>query len=141
MMYADYAFYQSAFFGDQIEEHEFPKLSIRASAFLDYCTMNRAKNHTDMGALKMACCALAEQYQAIETAKKTAQKSLSASADGTEGELSSQSVGGWSKSYRSGGDSAKAALSAAGEAQETLYNIALMYLGNTGLLRARGYYA
>ncbi len=141
MIYADYEFYVNDFLGDQIEEAAFPKLAMRAGAFLDLCTMGRAKHHADMHEVKMACCALAEQYQAIDTAQKAAQKSLSGALSSKDGELSSQSVGVWSKSYRSGGETAKAALSAAGEAQQALYNTALLYLGNTGLLRARGYYA
>lgn len=141
MAYADYEFYRGTFLGDQIEESDFPKLAMRASTFLDFCTMGRAKQRADMLEVKLACCALAEQYQAIETAQKSAQKSLSNALASSEGELSSQSVGDWSKSYLSGGDSARSALSAAGAAQESLYSTALMYLGATGLLRARGYYA
>ncbi len=141
MAYADFQFYEFEYFGDAIQEAVFPKYAMLASAYLDSVTMRRAKSHADMPEVKMACCALAEKYQAIDTAQKAAQKGLTSSLESTEGELSSQSVGGWSKSYRSGGDTAKAALSAAQVAQEELYNTVQIYLGGTGLLRARGYMA
>jgi len=142
MLYADYAFYQSCFFGTQIKAPEFPRLAMLASGFLDYCTMNRARTHSDMKELKMACCALAEQYQTIEQSKALSAKNLKAAIDSSEsGEVQSQSVGGWSKTYRSAGDSASAAAKAAESAKESLNETARQYLGMTGLLRARGYYA
>ncbi len=141
MVYADYEFYANDYYGDSISWDVFPKYAMLASAYLDTATMRRAKSNPDMPELKMACCALAEQYQAMDTAQKAAQKSLSGTLTTSGGELSSQSVGGWSKSYRSGGDTAKAALSAAQATQEALYNTVLMYLGGTGLLMARGYMA
>ncbi len=141
MAYADYSFYTTEYYGDSIPEEVFSKYAMLASTYLDTATMRRAKSHPDMPELKMACCALAEQYQFMETAQKAAQKSLSGTLSSAGGELSSQSVGGWSKSYRSGGDTAKAALSATKEAQEALHNTVQMYLGGTGLLMARGYMA
>lgn len=141
MSYADFVFYSNEYYGRAINAEDFPRLAARASAFLDYCTMNRAKSCPDMPELKMACCALAEQYQAIETAQYAAQKSLSVSAETTGAEVSSETVGSWSKSYRSGGESASAALKSTQNSQEALYETARMYLGSTGLLRARGYHA
>ena len=60
----------------------------------------------------MACCAIAEEQLSIDAAKSMAQKSLSAALESKGGELQSQSVGSWSKTYRSGGDSAKEAAEA-----------------------------
>ena len=91
-------------------------------------------------AVKMACCALAEDYQTIDSARMLANRSLS-SASGDGGELQSQTVGSWSKTYRSGGSSAKDALNAAESAQGALMETAKMYLAGTGLLKAKGYYA
>ncbi len=141
MIYADYEFYRTDYFGQQIEDADFPRLAVRASSYLDYCTMNRAKHHADLPPLKMACCALAEQYQQIETAQKVAKKSLDTALSSDGGELQSQSVGDFSKSYRSGGDSAKAALQSAQNANQALADIVRQYLGATGLLTARGYMA
>lgn len=133
MAYADYEYYTDTYLGKAIQEADFPRLSLRASSFLDYYTQGRAAKNSGLDALKMACCAIAEQYQAIDAAQALAQKALSASMD-SSGELQSQSVGSWSKTYRSGGDSAQQALASAQAAQASLAAIAQQYLGATGLL-------
>ena len=140
MAYADYDFYKITYLGTAIQEADFPRLSLRASAFLDYYTQGRAALNAGLDALKMACCAVAEQYQYIDTAQALAQKSLSASLEsGETGELQSQTVGSWSKTYRSGGDSAQQALSSVQTAQAALGALAQQYLAGTGLLyRGRG---
>lgn len=138
MAYADYEYYTTTYLGTAIKEDDFPRLSLRASSFLDYYTQGQAAQNPDLDALKMACCAVAEQYQYIDTAQALAQKSLSASLE-SKGELQSQTVGSWSKTYRSGGDSAQQALSSVQTAQATLGSIAQQYLAGTGLLyRGRG---
>lgn len=142
MVYADYDYYINAYLGTSINDMDFPRLAMRASAFIDYATMGRAAKRSGLDAVKMACCALAEDYQTIDAAKALANKSLSsAAASGEPGELQSQTVGSWSKSYRSGGSSAAEALNATSNAQGTLMSTAQMYLAGTGLLNARGYYA
>lgn len=138
MAYADYEYYTDTYLGTAIQEADFPRLSLRASSFLDYYTQGRAAQNSELDALKMACCAIAEQYQAIDAAQVLAQKALSASLD-SGGELQGQSVGSWSKTYRSGGDSAQQALSSVQTAQAALGAIAQQYLSGTGLLyRGRG---
>lgn len=138
MAYADYEYYITTYLGTAIQEYDFLRLSLRASSFLDYYTQGRAAQNSDLDALKMACCAVAEQYQYIDAAQSLAQKSLSASL-GSKGELQSQTVGSWSKTYRSGGDSAQQALSSVQAAQASLSAIVQQYLSGTGLLsRGRG---
>lgn len=138
MAYADYEYYTDTYLGTAIQEADFPRLSLRASGFLDYYTQGRSVQNSDLDALKMACCAVAEQYQAIDAAQVLAQKALSASLD-SGGELQSQSVGSWSKTYRSGGDSAQQALSSVQTAQAALGSVVQQYLAGTGLLyRGRG---
>lgn len=138
MAYADFEYYSTVYLGTAINEDDFPRLSLRASSFLDYYTQGRAAKNADLDALKMACCAVAEQYQYIDTAKALAQKSLSASLE-SDGELQSQTVGSWSKTYRSGGDSAQQALSSVQMAQAALGSVVQQYLAGTGLLyRGRG---
>ena len=136
-MYADFDFYATQYFGQTIQPSDFDWLATRASTFLDSCTMGRAKSHADLHELKMACCALAEQYQIIEAARKTA--TSAAAVDGAE--LQSESVGSWSQSYRSGGSTATEALTVTQNAQASLLDIAKQYLGHAGLLRARGFMA
>ena len=140
MAYADSEYPKTPSLGSAIKEDDFPRLSLRASTFLDYYTQGRAAKNADLDALKMACCAVAEQYQYIDTAQALAQKSLAASLEsGETGELQSQTVGSWSKTYRSGGDSAQQALSSVQTAQAALGAIAQQYLAGTGLLyRGRG---
>lgn len=140
MAYADYEYYKDTYLGTAIKEADFPRLALRASSFLDYYTQGRAAQNQNLDALKMACCALAEQYQAIDTAQALAQKALSASlSSGGSGELQSQTVGSWSKTYRSGGETAQQAATAAQTAQASLAAAAMQYLAGTGLLyRGRG---
>lgn len=133
MAYANYEYYTSTYLGTAIKEDDFPRLSMRASSFLDYYTQGRAAQNADLDALKMACCAVAEQYQYVDTAQSLAQKSLTASLE-TDGELQSQTVGSWSKTYRSGGESAQQAAESAQTAEAMLASIAQRYLAGTGLL-------
>ncbi len=138
MAYANYEYYTSTYLGTAIKEDDFPRLSMRASSFLDYYTQGRAAQNVDLDALKMACCAVAEQYQYVDTAQSLAQKSLTASLE-ADGELQSQTVGSWSKTYRSGGETAQQAATAAQTAQVSLAATARQYLAGTGLLyRGRG---
>lgn len=138
MAYADYRYYITTYLGTAIQEADFPRLSLRASSFLDYYTQGRATRNAGMDALKMACCAVAEQYQTIETARALAQKSLAASLSSDGGELQSQTVGDWSKTYRSAGDSAAQAMASASSAQASLAAAANQYLMGTGLLYRGG---
>lgn len=138
MAYADFEYYANTYLGTAIEYNDFSRLSLRASAFLDYYTQGRAAKNAELDSLKMCCCAIAEQYQYIDTAKAMAQKSITSSLE-NNGELQSQTVGSWSKTYRSGGDSAQQALSSVQTAQAALATIAQQYLAGTGLLyRGRG---
>lgn len=140
MAYADYPYYKNTYLGTAIQETDFPRLALRASSFLDYYTQGRAGKNQELEALKMACCAVAEQYQSIDLVSKAALNALQNSANvGEGGELQSQSVGSWSKTYRSGGESAQQATTAAQAAQASLASVAAQYLSSTGLLyRGRG---
>lgn len=142
MVYADFEYYTNVYFGTSIEEADFPRLALRASSYIDWATMGRASKHAQLDAVKLACCALAEDYQIIEAAKALANKNLSAAMSSEAGgEIQSETVGGWSRSFRSGGDSAAAAVKASASSKEFLAETAKQYLAGTGLLRARGYYA
>lgn len=132
MIYADYAFYTKSFFGKAISEEDFDGLSLKASRYLDYVTQGKAEAHSDLDALKMCCCALAEQYQMIEAAEAISRTSLNAAKNGDD--IQSETVGSWSRAYRSAGESAASAFGAANEAKATLYSIVMEYLSNTGLL-------
>lgn len=136
-MYADYDYYQTEFYGSNIEEDEFPRLAMRATMYIDNITMGKAADNADLTEVKQCCCALAEDYQSIELAQKLATQALATALSDVQssgGEIQSESVGSYSRSTRSGGDSASTAMSAAKTASATLYVTACKYLANTGLL-------
>lgn len=115
MIYADYAFYISAFSGRAIPETDFLPCAARASDYIDYITMGRAAKSKDAEALGKACCAIAEiQYSAS-----------AAPADGAA--LQSQSVGSWSATYRTADE-------VSASSHKLMMDAARRYLAPTGLL-------
>ena len=114
MAYADYKFYAEKFIGTNIKEADFERLALRASQFLDYYTMNRAKHYTKDDAVKNACCAVAEAYQNAEQME-------------SKSGVASESVGSYSVSYRDGKNTT-----------EILAKAARQYLAFTGLLSRGG---
>ena len=46
MIYADYEFYKTEYFGVAISEADFPRLARRASSYIDYITMGRASGYS-----------------------------------------------------------------------------------------------
>lgn len=137
MIYADYDYYLNEYYGRSVPEEDYPRLALRSSQYIDYITQGRAEARADLEAVKMCCCALVEQYQSIDLAAQLAQKSLTASsADGAE--VQSETVGSWSRSYRSGGDSAQSAAQAEETGKAALLDIARQYLARTGLLYRGG---
>lgn len=136
MSYADYEYYVETYMG-AVSEAEFPRLSVRASAFIDYYTQNRAKDNAELDAVKLCCCALVDKYQVIEAAQALAAKRLTDAA-GTDAELKSESVGGYSRTLASGGESALSALSVSENAQKLLAETCRAYLAHTGLLYRGG---
>lgn len=137
MIYADYSYYTSAFLGNAIAEENFLRLATQASRYIDYITQNRAEKNADLTVVKDCCCALAERYQAINTAQDLAQKSLAAgAADGAE--VQSESVGSWSRSYRSVGDISREMAEIEEKGKSELYSTAQQYLSHSGLLYRGG---
>lgn len=137
MIYADYAYYVNTYLGNAIAEEDFPRMAVRASRYIDYITRNKAEKHADLPAVKDCCCALAECYQMIDASEQLALQSIKAGSAGTA-EVQRETVGDWSRSYRSGGDSAQSAAQAAAEGRSVLLETARMYLANTGLLYRGG---
>lgn len=119
MVYADYEFYTTEFLGTELDESAFNQNAVRASSYLDYITMGKAEKNADLHALKMVCCALAEQYQAFLSAQKR--------VISENGEIQSESVGSWSQTYRSGSDAMEAA-------KVQMASIVGQHLAHTGLL-------
>lgn len=135
MIYADYDYYRNEYFGNAIQESDFQRLALHASQYIDYIA--RGKARADIEEVKMCCCALAEQQQTIETAKELAQANLSAGATGGA-EVQSETVGSWSRSYRSTGEIAKTVAEIEENGRAAQLEIARRYLTNTGLLYRGG---
>ena len=123
MVYADYNFYVTSFMGTAIKEEDFNRLALRASQFLDYYTLGKSREVTGLENLKMACCAIAEKYQIVEMAQRSAVKSL-------HEDVKSESVGSYSVSYQTANEKAQAVSNAQSEVAAT----ARQYLVGTGLL-------
>ena len=116
MVYADYTYYSGTYMG-AVSEEDFPRLAVRASSFLDYYTQNRAKDNA---------------------AQALAAKNLAKAAAG-DAEVKSETVGGYSRTLATGGESALSALNATDGAKKLLAATCAEYLSHTGLLyRGRG---
>ena len=135
MAYADYTYYYGTYMGTMSEE-DFSRLAVRASSYLDYYTRDKAKDNADLDAVKMCCCALVDVYKLIETAKELANKDMTAGLSSDA--IQSETVGGYSRTMRSGGDGASSSLQACLDAKKQLAATAMEYLANTGLLYRGG---
>ena len=135
MAYADYTYYYSTYMGTMSEE-DFSRLAVRASSYLDYYTRDKAKDNADLDAVKMCCCALVDVYKLIETAKELANKDMTAGLSSDA--IQSETVGGYSRTMRSGGEGASSSLQAGLDAKKQLAETSMEYLANTGLLYRGG---
>lgn len=136
MVYADYTYYSSTYMG-AVSEEDFPRLAVRASSFLDYYTRNKAADNATLDAIKMCCCALVDKYAVIEAAQALAVRNL-ANAAANDAEVKSETVGSYSRTLATGGESAMSALNATDGAKNLLAATCNEYLAHTGLLYRGG---
>lgn len=131
MAYANYEYYTNVYGGTAIAPDAFTRMADRASAYIDAVTLDRAKNAVGgkLESVKKAVCALAEIIQDEER--------LNANAFASERQVQSETVGTWTRNYGTKSTSATDVGLLDNRKRETL----LIYLGNTGLLRMRGYRA
>lgn len=92
MTCADYTYYLGVYKGKEIAPEDFPRLSARAAAYLD--SISAMVPNTNEDAWKLASCAVAEAWQRNEEG----------------GEVVSQSVGSWSRTFATSGKSKSDAL-------------------------------
>ena len=85
MVYADYDYYSNVYLGTAISSDDFPRLAMRASAFLDYATQGRVAQHAAWDAVPMACCAVAGDSKTLAPATALANKSSIASRETSSG--------------------------------------------------------
>lgn len=113
-IYADYDYYVNNYGGNAIAEMDFTRLSRQASAYLDMLTLDKITDDWKKDDhVKCACCAAAEVYARQEQG----------------GEVASETNHNVSKTYVTSGKSV----------DKQLYDAAVLYLANTGLLY-RGLY-
>lgn len=148
MAYTDYEFYTDKYFGNTIPEADFPRLSERASDFIDTLTFDRLvgglpSNERAVAKVQKAVCAVAEALYQIGLAEQQALSAASGTStqagimSSTTGIITSKSSGSESVSYASPSElagSAKewsAVYAAAGDAKATnkvLAGAAMPYL-------------
>lgn len=110
MVYVDYNYYKESYKGTAIPEFDFDRLAMRASEYIDGITKGKATYAEGQNEIliKRAACAVAEAWQMNEQG----------------GDITSQTVGSWSKSY----------IKTAKSDNDRLYEAAYMYLAATGLM-------
>lgn len=121
MIYASYSYYKNEYYGVLDNEQEFNRLAVRASAYLDYITMGKAKGVAELDALKKACCALVDKYSAIDAVISSIGKK-------------SETVGSYSVTYQTAAE----VQAAEKEMMADLAAIARMHLAGTNLLYRGG---
>ena len=110
MIYADFSYYKDTYCGE-MAEGDFKRLSRSASAYLDSVTFDRIAAVTDekiMEKVREACCAVADALLRKEQ------------RDG----IAAETNDGVSVTYATEGKTD----------EERLYQVVVLYLGNTGLL-------
>ncbi len=120
-VYADFGFYCDTFHGSAINEEDFPRLVLRASAVIDQRTFGWAERvfNTEQPAntvlaIRMAACAVADEIKGYE-------------ASGEQDGITSERVGNHSVTY---GEKSKMTKTI----DEKMADAVELYLANTGLL-------
>lgn len=95
MAYADYDFYLNDYYGNAVTLEDFPRLCERASDYVRAATrgISDKVTGTALEAVKKCACAIADAL--------LDESIMAAGAFSGEQAVSSETVGGWSRSYRS----------------------------------------
>ena len=126
-VYIDYTFYTTTYGGTVITAAEFPSLAAKASAFIDFITMDRVAPYFEIVGPSDEEEAIIERIKLATCAVMDTQKAL----DSAGGLVASESVGSHSVSYVT--EKSQSPLTKKSDA-------AKMYLAQTGLMY-RGFYA
>lgn len=119
-MYADYDFYLNEYFGDAISPEDFPRLSERASDYVRAATrgISDTVDGWQLEAVKKCACAVADVL--------LDESIMTSNVYSGDQAVSSETVGGWSRSYKAPAVSAEEAAFNEGRKRDAL----LLYLGN-----------
>lgn len=133
MQCADFDFYVNVFLGESITQEDFPRLAQRASDYIYAVTGGISENlpERDRESVQKAVCAVAEIIQSEDRMNK---KAFSG-----EAEVSSETVGSWSRSYRSSGFSGNEAAYLASRKREILETYLKTIPAFAGVFRVRSY--
>lgn len=104
----EYSYYQESY-GGALPEETFCQLAVRASFYVNRLTGGRAVRQQESDAVRMAVCAVADAMQ----------------KQSEGGAVVSESVGSWSRSFATGN---------ARSAERLLYDAAMLYLADSGLV-------
>lgn len=132
--YADYQYYKDVYLGEAISEEEFPRLEKKAERYLDALCFHRIheveeKHMTEQLAdlIRVTVCEMAEAYKSMSPEYNSM---LAAAVSG----ISSENNDGYAVSYGGGKD----AVTVDNEQKRVMKNVALMYLGDSGLMYRGG---
>ena len=133
MNYANYSYYSDVYGGSMIPEEQFDYCSARASEYIDQQTFERISNGVPeelTSKVSSCCCELAEDIYRFSTAS-----SGNGSNSGAGTDISSEKVGQYSVTYRTGAETISSLLNGNESGlNDLLYSIITKQLGNTGLL-------
>jgi hypothetical protein len=120
--YVDFTYYTGTYGGTAIASTDFTRLANRATVAIDLVTfaqaaavITAATDTATIDKIKMATCAVAEEYQRLDV------------VNGGSKEIASEKVGTYSVTYVAGADDAKSMMG-------KLADAARLYLWNTGLM-------
>ena len=132
-MYADYDFYLNAYYGDAIAAEDFPRLSERASDYVRAATrgLSDTVDGSQLEAVKKASCAVAEVL--------LDESVMTAAVYSGEQAVSSEAVGGWSRSFRGASFSAAEAAYNNDRKRDALLTLGLTLFPYPTLFRSRSY--
>lgn len=133
MSYASYSYYSDTYGGSMIPEEQFDYCSARASEYIDQQTFERISNGVPeklTSKVSSCCCELAEdiyRFSAVFTG--------GGSSSGVGSGISSEKVGQYSVTYRSGAETISSLLNGGDSGlTDLLYSTISKHLCNTGLL-------
>lgn len=130
MCYTTFDFYQNTYFGNSITEENFPRVSERASEYIDYLTFNRINEEILQEysvKIQKSCCAIAEFLNDIDV------YNASISNNDTR-MISSKTVGSISVTYASKVSYIESYINDTSKIDTHIYELASRYLVDTGLM-------
>lgn len=131
MGYTTFDFYKNTYFGNSITEENFPKVSARASEYIDYLTFNRINDEILQEysiKIQNSCCAVAEFLNDIDT------YNASTSNNSDNRQISSKTVGSISVKYASKVSYIESYINDTSKIDTHIYELVSRYLVDTGLM-------